>query len=262
MRVRTAEERAIVAGQILGWKSEQLSRAGDGDPFGHHSELRRLILAAAVQGSLEIYCLRLNGKPIAGVIVLLTKRVFHLWVTAYDPAASSKHSIGLQLIVKTLELAARSGFEFYDFLYGDESYKTDWCNIRATMQHHYVPLSRKGKFICRLLALRLTLKKQLIARPRAMQNIRGARRQFQAMRLFLSKAARRNSASADLQHGSCDLAIVTESPIFCVICAGSARNSQSAGCISSRTRESECSPPVSRVQRHHEIIEEVKRPAP
>ena len=199
MRVRTAEERAAIAGQILDWKSEQLNRAGDGNPFAHQSELRRLIISAAAKGSLEIYCLRLNNKPIAGVVALLTKRVFHLWVTAYDPTESSKHSIGLQLIVKTLELAARSGFEFYDFLYGDESYKTDWCNIRATMQHHYVPLSRRGKFICKLLALRLSLKKQLIARPGAMQIIRGARRQLQGRRLFLPMAARRDSALVDLQ---------------------------------------------------------------
>lgn len=184
MRVRSAEERVAVATRILDWKVDQLNRAGDGNPFGRGSDLRRMILSAAAEGPgpLEVYCLRLDGEPVAGVIVLLSREVFHLWVTAYNPAASSRHSIGLQLLVKTLELAARSGFRFYDFLYGDETYKADWCDIRIAMRHHYVPLSRRGALICRALAWRLDLKKRLIASPRAMQAIRGARRRVQALR--------------------------------------------------------------------------------
>lgn len=184
MRVRSPEERVAVAKQILDWKADQLRRAGDRNPFGRDADLRRTILAAASasRGPLEVYCLKLDGRPIAGVIVLLTKTVFHLWVTAYDPAAGSRHSIGLQLLVKTLELAARSGFRFYDFLYGDEAYKKDWCDIRVAMQHYYVPLSRKGALVCRVMALRLTAKKRLIARPGAMQAIRRARRRLHGLR--------------------------------------------------------------------------------
>lgn len=170
-QIRDKNEQHLMVETLLNWKAEQLRSSGRRIPFGtteHPSILRNTIKQAVTktgQERLRIFGLFIQGKPIAGMLAFVSDDTFYYFVSAYDPKLSNKYSIGTILLVKTMEIAARSGRTTYDFLIGDEPYKKDWCNQTTTMVNFVKAYSLQGKIICAKFDLIQTLKKKILDSP-------------------------------------------------------------------------------------------------
>lgn len=184
-RIRCNDKKIACATQVMDWKATQLHEAGDRNPFGSEtapSHLRATILEGLrnKETGFDLFCLILDGKPVAGILALISGGTFNLWVTAFDPSVSSKYSVGTLLLIKTLEFASRNGLSHFDFLLGDETYKNDWCDIEIPLYHCFQPLTVKGSIYCCLVEGTVVLKKFLLSRPNAMKAIRNARKRVSA----------------------------------------------------------------------------------
>lgn len=173
--VRKPAERASALNTILGWKSDQLEKTSDRNPFACPT-LRHTIKSVAKTGtktgSLRIYGLYLNGEMIAGIIVFVGGRTFSLFTTAYDPDAMPSCSPGTVLLVKSLELSARAGMHTYDFLAGDEAYKLSWCTHRLGLIDCYFGATLIGHGLGFVSRLRLEGKKWIKSNANAMTFLR------------------------------------------------------------------------------------------
>ena len=170
-RVRGKEECLTAARLILDWKSAQVEEAGRRSPFGTHdapSAARRAIetaLSGARDTSLRVYGLFRDDELVAGMLAFVSGRVFYYYVSAYSPQLDSRFSAGIQLLTKTIELAARAGCETYDLLIGDEKYKNDWSDTDVALYNYTRPFSLRGRLICTLLHARFSLKKRIMHTP-------------------------------------------------------------------------------------------------
>ena len=150
-QVRGLDERIQVTRQILSWKSSQLKGRGSRNPFGSNdnpSQTRTAIFASVEddnETSAKVFGMYRNDELVAGMLAFISDGKFFYLVSAYSPEVSNKFSIGTQMLVKTLELASRSGLRQYDFLLGDETYKFDWCDTKVHLVNHLIPFSLKGR---------------------------------------------------------------------------------------------------------------------
>jgi CelD/BcsL family acetyltransferase involved in cellulose biosynthesis len=189
-RVKVPAKRVEVAEQIMEWKADRLEAAGDRNPFGRpgrETDIRRTILIAVARSDtpIEVFAIYLDGKPVAGMLALLTSSVFHFWVTSFDARTHPRFSVGTLLLLKTIELAARSGYSHYDFLSGDEEYKKDWCDIRIPLWHHLIPFGVNGSLLCALMSARQGVERILARRLYAKQMIRNSRKAAKRFHLTL-----------------------------------------------------------------------------
>jgi CelD/BcsL family acetyltransferase involved in cellulose biosynthesis len=89
----------------------------------HRDAMTRLMAA----GQLRLYTLWVDGLAVASVYALIHGRTFYYYQAGMDPAWRSR-SVGLVLIGETFSDAILSGLTRYDFLRGEEAYKSDWVN--------------------------------------------------------------------------------------------------------------------------------------
>jgi hypothetical protein len=79
-------------------------------------------------GRVRIYTMWLGRVAVASVYAILHGGTFYYYQSGYDPAWASK-SVGLVLVGETFKDAIE-GFCRYDFLRGNERYKSDWTTQR------------------------------------------------------------------------------------------------------------------------------------
>lgn len=170
--VREPVARQLFIDQILSWKSRQLQGAGERDPFGDSSSgsgVRSTILDFARRdgeaSKLRIYGLFIDGKPLAGLIGFTAGDTFSMLTMAYAPDSDRSTSPGLCLLLKTLELTARSNLKTYDFLAGDEPYKFEWCDIHTGLFDNFLGMTASGLFLAMTLRVRLAVKKAIKSNP-------------------------------------------------------------------------------------------------
>ena len=186
-RVRTPSERVAVAEQMMQWKADRLEAAGHRNPFGRADRgtpLRRTVLltASSADAPAEMFAIYLNGTPVAAMLALLSGTVFHDWISSFDPATKPRFSVGTLLHLKTMELAARSGFARYDFLMGDEAYKMDWCDIRIPLWHYLVAFDARGSALCAAVAAHHSALTAIIRSPRIARAVRNGRKLSRTLR--------------------------------------------------------------------------------
>lgn len=87
----------------------------------HRDAMARLMAA----GQLRLYTLWVDGLTVASVYAVINGRTFYYYQAGMDPAWRSR-SVGLVLIGETFVDALRLGVSRYDFLRGEEAYKSDW----------------------------------------------------------------------------------------------------------------------------------------
>jgi CelD/BcsL family acetyltransferase involved in cellulose biosynthesis len=88
----------------------------------HHDASRRLAQA----GLLRMYTLRVARRPVASVYGVVHRGKFYYYQSGYDPNWACK-SVGMVLLARTVEDAFAEGLGEFDFLRGDESYKSEWA---------------------------------------------------------------------------------------------------------------------------------------
>jgi CelD/BcsL family acetyltransferase involved in cellulose biosynthesis len=97
--------------------------SGAQDEAFHRDAMTRLMAA----GQLRLYTLWVDGLAVASVYALIHRRTFYYYQSGMDPDWRSR-SPGLVLIGETFADAIRSGLTRYDFLRGEEAYKSDWVS--------------------------------------------------------------------------------------------------------------------------------------
>jgi CelD/BcsL family acetyltransferase involved in cellulose biosynthesis len=83
---------------------------------------------AGSDGALRVDLLRLDERPLAGLVQLRREDALYLYLLAVDRDAFPRLRVGTVLIGLALERAAGEGIRLYDFLRGGEDYKLLWSD--------------------------------------------------------------------------------------------------------------------------------------
>lgn len=87
---------------------------------------------------IKIDLLSVNGQAVAGLLHLQYKNTIAIYLMAVDKEFNPKISLGNLLVGKCIKNSIDEGYEAYDFLKGEESYKFHWSTEgRSTMQLNF-----------------------------------------------------------------------------------------------------------------------------
>ncbi|HEX5055620.1 MAG TPA: GNAT family N-acetyltransferase [Gammaproteobacteria bacterium] len=172
-RAATEEQRAagienVVRLHGLRWRSRgEPGVFGDPAVIAFHHEFSRLALA---RGWLRLYLLRLDDRIAVAWYGFHYNGVTSFYQTGFDPDFY-KHSVGLVMMSRAIRCAIEEGASAYDFLRGDETYKSLWaCRERELVRLELFPPSRRGAFCRQAMELRVSIKNGILrsrARPAA-----------------------------------------------------------------------------------------------
>lgn len=124
-----------------GWKGrEGTAMAQDTHVAGFYSELARF---AAQNGSLALYYLRVDGKPVAFQYGLAYGSTYYLLKPGYDESVK-ECSPGQLLMDEVVKSCIGDGLSEFDFLGPDMSWKRDWANM--SRQHTRLFVFRDGPY--------------------------------------------------------------------------------------------------------------------
>ena len=198
-QVRNNLERKILTEKLLTWKSDHLEKIGQRNPFGSEqtpSNLRKIIensIADDGDASLRLFGIFKDGQLVAGMLAFVDENKFYYLVSAYCPKLPSKFSVGTHLLMKTMELASRSGLSEFDFLIGDEDYKFDWSSDRIKLHHIAAPINSKGQIVCLAQYTGMTIKKFVCSQPKLKSKILST---VIWLRKLNQKAVQKNASAA------------------------------------------------------------------
>jgi CelD/BcsL family acetyltransferase involved in cellulose biosynthesis len=126
---RTPDEAALAVERFLELHRARWSVEGGSDGLSderHETFHRVAVRMLAERGWLRLYTLFAARRPVASVYGAVHNRKFLYYQSGYDPAWRSK-SVGLVLLARTVQDAFAEGVTEFDFLRGDEAYKTEWA---------------------------------------------------------------------------------------------------------------------------------------
>ena len=163
---------------IINWKKQQLIRSGANSPFNNNI-IKNTINAnlqsnLADKNQMQLFALFIDAEMVAGLISFVQKDRFSIYISAYNPEFMPSCSPGLILMVKTLEFAARSGVEIFDFMAGDEAYKAQWCSQSLNLYDSYYGLSLNGKIHASISQLQLGIKRSAKTNKTVMNFLKSA----------------------------------------------------------------------------------------
>jgi len=162
-------QRAVTVNELVALHQRRWRRRGEPGAFHNpavrafHHEISRIALEL---GWLRLYRLRLDGRTVAAVYGFLYHGVFYFYQSGFD-LEFQRHSVGLAIMALTIRSALEEGARSYDFLCGDESYKSLWAEHRRTLQRlMFYPPGQRGALYRQTMGLRISLKKMAL-RPAA-----------------------------------------------------------------------------------------------
>ena len=111
--------------QCMAFKSQQYKSSGEFDIFARLENVR-FFQELAKRKLITISSLRGGDQLLAATICVTALPSLHYWLPAYD-AAFRKHSPGMLLLSFLLEESFKQGYEEFNFLTGNESYKWNFA---------------------------------------------------------------------------------------------------------------------------------------
>jgi CelD/BcsL family acetyltransferase involved in cellulose biosynthesis len=131
-QARTEDEVREGIEEVINLHNQRWSDRGGSDAFyspaliSFHREMSGM---AFNQGWLRLFLLRLNGEIAAGVYGFLYRKKFYYYQAGFNPRYS-QYGIGVLAVGLAIKSAIEEGAREFDFLHGDESYKTHWTEHR------------------------------------------------------------------------------------------------------------------------------------
>ncbi len=120
----------------------QLGCFADGNFAVFLKTAARELLDASLAELLVIYQ---NDRPISSVLLLMSGNTCMMYQSGLDPDFSSSEP-GYQTNLAGIKYAIGKGFKYFDFLRGDEPYKSRWSTTReAILRRKYVPRKLKSQ---------------------------------------------------------------------------------------------------------------------
>lgn len=167
-RIRGSFEMSEKIATIIQWKSDQLDARGSRNPFKTGklgALLSKLCAHDHPATGLRVYVLEVSGRMLAGAIMLIGREDAKMFINAYDPKADLKASPGTLLLKKLMEMSCRAGLKRFDFLLGDEAYKTEWGGRPLTVGFFAEGYTAKGRALAGFERAALRAKRAMKARP-------------------------------------------------------------------------------------------------
>lgn len=87
--------------------------------------LREAAAALAGRGMLELFSLRFQERVVAVILAFRANHTLFGYLSAFDPKYA-EYSFGREVLAQALSFAHSSGYREWDFLRGEEEYKTAW----------------------------------------------------------------------------------------------------------------------------------------
>ncbi len=163
--VRSEEQRATALRVLIALHGRRWRERGGPGVFhtaslvAFHEELSRLALE---QGWLRLYVLRLDGEPVAALYGFLYHGVFYFYQTGFDPDYH-QHSVGLVTVGLAIKHALEEGAKTYDFLRGNEPYKSLWTRAeRELVRFELYPPGERGALYRQIMEMRWGIKKMAL----------------------------------------------------------------------------------------------------
>jgi CelD/BcsL family acetyltransferase involved in cellulose biosynthesis len=103
--------------------------------------------------NIHVAALYLNDHIIATHWGINFRNIFYYLMPAYESGEPAKYSPGKILLLKLIEWCFQHEIKTFDFTFGGEAYKKDWCNSEMKLYQYFLPVSIKGKFILFLINL-------------------------------------------------------------------------------------------------------------
>ncbi len=175
-QIRDAGEARLMIATLLAWKTEHLENRGSRNPFADGrltTQLFTLSGDAAAARLMRVYVLEVDGRPVAATVALVHAGTFNFFIPAYDDTGIHNCSPGTIMLVKLIELAARSGLARFDFSLGDEAYKDEWCDTLIEITHQTEALTVRGAVPAALKRAGLRLKRKIKASDRLLLALEG-----------------------------------------------------------------------------------------
>jgi len=123
-----------------------------------HEEFSGLALR---RGWLRLFVLTVDDQPVAALYGLRYRDTFHFYQSGFDPAWR-RHSVGLVTMALAIRHAIGEGATTFDFLRGDEPYKSLWTHThRELVRIDLFPPTVRGALCRQTMDLRGSLKRGL-----------------------------------------------------------------------------------------------------
>lgn len=160
---RTAAMQILIALHGKRWRERGSPGAFNSSALvSFHNELSRLALD---KGWLRLYVLRLNGEPAAALYGFFYNRIFYFYQSGFN-LDFYQHSVGLVTMGLAINSAISEGAIIYDFLRGNESYKSLWANgCRELIRLELYPPGVRGMLCRQTMELRSNIKKISVRLP-------------------------------------------------------------------------------------------------
>ncbi len=184
-RIRQPGEQREVLKRMVAWKDRQLKASGDSNPFSDGAFERFLISAqdtSGPHGALRLFVLEVGDVVAAAALCLAGRDDMNLFITAHDPETFQKCSVGTLMMVKLMELTARSGRSVFDLSCGAEPYKRDWNVAVMDMFVTQWPVSARGYVMSIMERARLAAIKWTKNRQWAINFVQSLRRNWSHIR--------------------------------------------------------------------------------
>ena len=136
--VNAADQQAeLVLERVLALKRQWLEETEPGSPFlgGPGDRLRDVLIASLRADSGRIFLLTCGDTMAAASFNFVYERTLQAYLTAYDPRYE-RASAGTILMVHYIKWAFDSGFQYVDFLRGDEPFKYRFANTMVPLNNY------------------------------------------------------------------------------------------------------------------------------
>lgn len=108
----------------LRWAGEGSEAIRNTDVEAFHRDATALL---AQRGKLQLFIMRVEGKPVAAVYGIKHSDTFSYYQAGRDPEWQNR-SVGLVMLCEAIRVSMQAGLQVYDFLRGEEGYKSEWAN--------------------------------------------------------------------------------------------------------------------------------------
>jgi CelD/BcsL family acetyltransferase involved in cellulose biosynthesis len=163
----TRAEATTLVIQCLDMKAEQLRKLGYWNPLTGRGAAAMLIacFGGGRVANTWVAAIKLDGKPLAIAYGFRNQKAWLVYQLAMAQGPHDHNSPGIHLLMFLLRHCCEQGVETFDLSLGDESYKTDWCDLRTDLVTDVIAFTPKGQARLGLFTLASKIRRAISTRP-------------------------------------------------------------------------------------------------
>ena len=134
VKIKQSKDLESCFSEFLRLNKLSLKKRGIRSPFYKKDFLafhKKIIWELFGKGKVKLYFLKKEGEYIAGIYILVHESKYYYYQSGFDPAYE-KDSPGTLLFHYCIKAAHENSANEFDFLQGDESYKSNWTEDGRT----------------------------------------------------------------------------------------------------------------------------------